>query len=275
MADVSSITTQITSLSNLLLVSPQNTVGYQPQASGSLKAAGNPIVFNYEGEQTSVLESDITDHYIEDNTAIQDQIAIRPEIITTHGYIGELNDIAPFFLQNLQSLANKLTIVSGYFPQFSVTALNAYNEAVFASDTALSAANSAISTIESLAGVFTGSNGQSVIGSNGISVSLGQNKQQAAYQQFYAYWRNRTLFTVQSPWAVFQNMAIKSLRAIQDAETNVITDFEVQFKMIRVASTTTATPTLDSLGRLIYQGESSVNLGTSSLSPSATQFPFH
>ncbi len=249
-------------------------MGYQPQAKGSLNASGNPIIFNYEGEQVSILESDITDHYIEDNSAIQDQIAIRPETITTHGFIGELNDIAPFFLQSLKQLANKLTIVNGFFPTLSTTALLAYNEAVFAANTAFNAVDSAISTVESIAGVFTGGTGQSVIGSNGLTESLGQNKQQAAYQQFYIYWKNRTLFTVQSPWAVFQNMAIKSLRAIQDADTRMISDFEVTFKMIRLASTVTAAPALDALGRLAIQGQTEVNLGVSSLQASATPFPY-
>lgn len=275
MADISSITSSITSISNLLMVSPQNTIGYQPQASGASTASGNPILFNYEGEQTATLESDITDHYVEDNTAIQDQIAIKPPVITTHGFIGELNDIAPFYLQNLKTLANKLTVVSGYFPSLSVTALLAYNEAVFAANTALNVINSASDTIQSVAGVFTGGNGQSVVSGNGqLSTSLGQNKQQAAFQQFYTYQTKKVLFTVQTPWAVFQNMAIKSLRAIQDAETRVITDFEVTFKMIRTASVITATPILDADGRLAFQGQTEKNLGNSSLSPSTTEFPY-
>ncbi len=283
MADISSITSQITSLSNVLMVSPQNTVGYQPQASGSSNASGNPIIFNYEGEQTATLESDITDHYVEDNTAIQDQIAIKPPVITTHGFIGELNDIAPSYLQNLKTLANKLTVISGYFPSLSVTALLAYNEAVFAANTALNAVDSAVSAVQSIAGVFTGGNGQAVISGNGqLSTSfgsglnqfLGQNKQQAAFQQFYTYQTKKVLFTVQTPWAVFQNMAIKSLRAIQDAETRVITDFEVTFKMIRTASVITAAPILDADGRLAFQGQTEKNLGNSSLSPSDTEFPY-
>ena len=75
------------------------------------------------------------------------------------------------------------------------------------------------------------------IGSSGISsTGSAQNKQQLVFQRFYGYWRSRTLFKVQTPWAVFDNCAIKSLRAIQDAETNTITDFEVSFKVIRVAT---------------------------------------
>lgn len=271
MANLSSlapITTAATALSNLILVSPQATIGYQPQntASNNGTTAQQPpaLLFHYEGEQTVLLESDITDHYIEDNTAIQDQIALRPEVITTHGFIGELNDIAPPALAAVQAIANKLTIVGAYTPVLSATALLAYNEAFQLYQIGASALTSAVAAWSSLTSV----GGESVIGSNGLTSQPNQNKQQAAFQQFYGYWQNRTLFTVQTPWAVFQNMAIQSLRAIQDAETNVITDFEVKFKMIRIASTVN-TPgfALTYQGRAANQAASLVDNGTSTPTP--------
>lgn len=268
MANLSSltpITTRATALSNLILVTPQKTNGYQPQnppnPDGSPSTAQQPpaILFHYEGEQTVAIESDITDHYIEDNTAIQDQIALKPEVITTHGFIGELNDIAPAALQLLKTLANKLTVVSAYVPAISETALIAYNEAFFLYQTASNAANAAVSAWSSL----SGSSGESVINGQGLTTQSNQNKQQTAFQQFYGYWRSRTLFTVQTPWAVFQNMAIKSLRAIQDAETRVITDFEVSFKMIRTAATASSTSVSLYQDRLNSQAAGLTDLGTS------------
>lgn len=242
--NISGATSGISALSNLLLVSPQNTVGYQPQnppnPDGSKSALPLPpaILFHYEGEQAVALKSDITDHFIEDNTAIQDQIALRPEEITTNGFIGELNDVAPVALQILQTIANRLTVISAYAPSLSATALLAYNEAAFAYSLASNLKNSAISTWNSI----NGTGGENVIGSSGFvgPKQSSQNRQQIAFQQFYGYWRNRTLFTVQTPWAVFQNMAIQSLRAIQGEETTQITDFEVTFKMMRFASTQVA-----------------------------------
>ena len=268
---LSSISTAALSLANIILVSPQNTVGYQPQnapvINGVPQQQPPAIIFNYEGEQTSILQSDITDHFVEDNTAINDQIALRPEEITTSGFIGELNDISPAAFLGLQQVADKLTTISGYAPQLSVTALNAYNEAVFAYNTAAAVVNSAVSSWSSI----IGAQGETVIGSTGItSQALIQNKQQTAYNQFYGYWRNRTLFTVQTPWAVFQNMAIKSLKAVQSAETNVITDFEITFKIIRFASTS-VTGGIQNIGN--YQnraanqfagGQTPVNLGFNS-----------
>lgn len=240
LSSLAPLTTGATALSNLILVSPQATIGYQPQnlsaQNASPKQQPPALLFHYEGEQTATLTSDITDHYVEDNTAIQDQIAIKPTEVTTHGFIGELNDVAPQGLDLIQQAAQKLTVVSAYTPVLSATAILAYDEAFQLYQVANNAINSAVSTWSSI----TGSGGESVItGQDGFPIAQepNQNQQQTYFQQFYGYYAARTLFTIQTPWAVFQNMAIKSLRAIQSAETNVITDFEITFKQMRFAST--------------------------------------
>jgi len=48
------------------------------------------FLFDIEGEEIFELRSDITDHYVEDNTTIQDQWGRLPERITLNGYVGEL-----------------------------------------------------------------------------------------------------------------------------------------------------------------------------------------
>jgi hypothetical protein len=87
-----------------------------------------------------------------------------------------------------------------------------------------------------------------------VSQGSSQGLQQAVFQQFYLYWRNRVLFTIQTPWAVFSNMAIEELRATQDESTRVITDFYVSFKMMRFSTTFLQTPGQANL-------QSSANLG--------------
>jgi hypothetical protein len=269
------ITTAATALSNLVLVSPQKTIGYQPQnAADQTGQQPPPLLFHYEGEQSVMIQSDITDHFVEDNTSIQDQIALKPVEINTDGFIGELNDIPPKSLQLLQTLANKLTVVDAYTPVLSATALIAYTEALLLYQTTANAVNSAVSAWSSL----SGQDGENVIGSNGLGqafdattgkVANNQTKQQVAYQQFYGYWNNRTLFTVQTPWAVFQNMAIKSVQAIQDAETRVISNFKVSFKMIRFANTQSTNGITAILqGRAAAQASGLVDLGTTTPSPS-------
>lgn len=273
---LSSITTNAASLSALILVSPQSVIGYQPQNPLNSTGPQNSdpytkpaLLFHYEGEQTATFTSDITDHYIENNTSVQDQIALKPVIITTQGFIGDLNDVPP--IQALatiqQALQSSLTVLSAYTPALSVTALNAYNEALFLYQTAATVANSAVSTWSAL----SGTGGESVITGTSLDAQKNQSKQQSYFQQFFGYWANRTLFTVQTPWAVFQNMAIQSVRAIQEADTNVITDFEVTFKQMNFASTESNVLSTDqayliSGGRTYNQSLPDVNNGTGSLS---------
>lgn len=274
LSTLSSATTAANALSNLILVSPQATQGYQPQnpavAAGTPALTSQPpaLLFHYEGEQTVQVESDITDHYVEDNTAVQDQIALRPEVITTQGFVGELNNVVPSALQPLAFVANKLSVISAYTPALSATAILAYDTAFQLYQTTANAANAAVSSWNSL----TGGGGENVIGATGNSdsftaatgvVANSQNTQQTYFQQFYGYYRNRTLFTVQTPWAVFQNMAIQRLRAMQDADTNVISDFEVTFKMIRTASVLSGPLPATAAGRLQQQSAAPTNLGTS------------
>lgn len=291
---LSQATTKVTAIANLILVSPQNTVGYQPQNSPAYKKdtsdLPSPLVFNYEGEQAVVLESEITDHYTEENSPIEDEIALKPIRFTTHGFVGELNDVTPFGLLPLKFLAEKLLPLSAYTPQVSLTAALAYQQAFFVYQTANNALNSAISAVATIANFNlnsggtnvlngSGSSGQSVInGASGITPSskLIQTQQQRYFAQFFGYWWNKQLFTIQTPWAVFQDMAIERLRVIQDAETRLITDFEITFKMMRFASTQiVAGPIIkpqDFQGRGTASASGVVNSGTNTLQPHATLF---
>lgn len=271
LADLSNATTTAIGLSNLILVTPEDT-GYQPQnpstVDGEDYVQPPGFLFDYEGEQTVNLQSDITDHFAEDNKALQDQIALRPVIATTRGYIGELNDVAPAALKPLQRMAQKLTVISAYQPSLSVTALIAYNNALALYQAQANLRRNAVAAW----GSINGTNRASVIDDEGLTAGNNQNKQQVAFQTFYGYWQARTLFTIQTPWALFKNMAIMNLRAIQGEDTRVITDFEVTFKQMRFADTLeTFAPTGNEFiydknqfqGRSFNQGAPQVDLGTS------------
>ena len=287
---LSQVTTGLTTLSGLIVVSPQNTIGYQPQNNPSyivdtLSPLPKALVFNYEGEQTATMTSDVTDHFIENNTAIQDQVALKPNVITTHGFVGELNDIFPGIPQTFNELESKLVTISSYTPQLSLTALLALQTAQQAYQVVSNLAKSAVSTYASI----NGQGQQSVINGSGISNSnpalinnLTQTQQQIYFAQFYGYWSNRTLFTVQTPWAVFQDMIIQSLHVIQDETTNTVSDFNVTFKQLRFAASQTISTSSDPTsfdnaftdGQLNQQSSSEVNQGVNPLQSSTTSFPF-
>jgi hypothetical protein len=256
---LSTATTAATGLGNLIMVNPQKNVGYQAQnapVTPGVPAASNSnksFLFDYEGENKITLSSDITDHYVEDNTAINDQISLKPEMVTVQGYVGELNDIVPNLFGIPKFITDKLTTISAYVPGLSKTASKVLNTATQVYNVASSIANSAVSALDSLTGTSTPV----------------QTKQQIAYGKFYGYWKARTLFTIQTPWQVFTNMAIQSLTVTQDAETRVISDFDITFKIMRFAATSPAPKTMQ--GQLNQQSQSKLTKGLQTLAGDASQ----
>ena len=260
---LSAATLTATTLANLILVSPQKNIGIKPKQQGALTLNVPSFLFHINGTDQVALSSDITDHYIEDNTAINDHITFRPEIVTVQGYIGELNNVTPEILQPVRLAAEKLTIINAFTPSLSLTALRAYNIAEQLYRTANNAADAAVAAWNSISNSqFGTTRGQlNEIGSNGLVTDNGnQTKQQKAFQQLYGYYKKGTLFKVQTPWAVFDNMVIQNMVAIQDEETTSVSDFKLEFKMIRFASTEDAY-LLTTQGRFANQGAPEVSLG--------------
>lgn len=260
LSGISNVTTAALSLSNLVLVTPKAIVGYQPKnppnPDGTVSKAELPptLLFHYEGEQSVTVTSDITDHFVEDNSPVEDNIAVRPEIYRTRGFIGELNNVPPPGLKALNEVANRLDTITAYAPQVSSTAQLAYAQALAAYQLASNVANTAVAAWSSIN--KTGGNGP-------------QNLQQEYFQRFYGYQKEKRLFMVQTPWAVFDNMAIQELRVIQDEETQAISTFELTFKAFRTVQTMVTgfdSRALD--GRAASQSSPLTDYGVGSLGPS-------
>lgn len=262
LSPLSAAQTTALGLSNLILATPQEKLGYEPQGrsdeAGAITTKLPRFLFHYEGEQEVSLESDITDHYAEDNTTFQDQIALKPEIVNTNGFIGELNNVTPPALEPAREAVDRLTAIAAFQPGLSVTAQLAYNAAFQAYQAATNIANAAVNAWKNI----TGAEGT-------------QTEQAAAFQQFYGYWADRTLFTVQTPWGVFEDMAIQVVRAIQDGETESFSTFEISFKKMRFSDTFQVGSGIQSSaldakymeGRAGAQGFGEVDLGTSTPTP--------
>jgi hypothetical protein len=159
-------------------------------------------------------------------------------------------------------------VISAYTPVLSETALIAYTEALFAYQVAANAVNSAVNAWATV----NQAPGENVIGPNGLQpgafnpttgvISNNQTKQQVMFQQFFGYWNSRTLFTVQTPWAVFQNMAVEDVTPVQDETTRMVTEYSITFKMIRTTSTLTLAAPIILAGRADEQASPLNNIGT-------------
>lgn len=275
--DLSSLSNQMVTaqtLGNLILAWPQENVGIQPQTKiyGGKAGTTEKFLFNYEGMQSIDFDDDIPDHYVEDNSAMQDHIALAPEIIKTVGFISELNNVTPEELTILKEAAAKLTSLSAYNPQMSVVAARAYNKAM-RSYQAVSFGIDAIRKVPSFTGLGGVKTKKTTIINSGDSadnyisnLDLGsQNQQQSAFQKFYGYRKKRVLFTVQTPWAIFKDCAIKSMSVTQDEETNMFSTFSITFKPIRIAKTKFTEADVDMEGRAFNQTAPLQDSGMSSV----------
>lgn len=183
------------------------------------------FVFDVEGESIANLSADITDHYTEDNKAVQDHIAIKPKKITLKGYVGELifhgDDSATGFLE---TAVQKLTTLTAYLPTLASSADQLVNtfQQPSASDITLSDASNIFGLVKNLINAF------------------GDQAQQAqGYSYFKALMEAKILMGVQTPWEFMTNMAIENVIAIQSEDTKTVTDFSVTLKEIRIAKTLT------------------------------------
>lgn len=185
------------------------------------------FVFNAEGEAAADLTADITDHYTEDNQAVQDQIALHPKKVILKGYVGELvynaSGSAP---GTIQTLAEKLTAITAFLPSLTAAATQAQQALINPASITL---NNALSTTSNIYALI-----QNILGATG-----NQKNQQNAYNFFKALWQSKTLMSIQTPWEFMTNMAIENVRPIQSENSIYMTDFAVTYKEIRIASTST------------------------------------
>lgn len=203
------------------------------------------FLFDVVEDDSSDLESDITDYYIEDNTSIQDHIALRPETVTISGKTAELVRAS---VQNkpISRINNPLPLVPGMTPELTPEAEQ--NELAAQAET--EQGQNAVTSTQSLWGYYNANSPQ----------QPNQTKQSYIYGYFYQLWKGRQLCTVETPWGFFTNMAIQSISATQGAETRVVSSFSITFKKIRVATAIVINP-MDRAGRAYPQASPVVSSG--------------
>ena len=182
------------------------------------------FLFDIQLEDTVDLTSEITDSYIEDNTAIQDHIALAPEQITLRGLVAELVHRAPL-ANTVTKTSNPLPLVASLLPEFTP---GTEQQLLAAAKQEVEKARSATAS-KSLYGLYQ----------NRAQTPPRQTRQSSAFLYFYSLWKSRERFTVETPWGYFTNMAILSIRATQGEDTKYATDFAITFKRIRVANDVT------------------------------------
>jgi hypothetical protein len=187
------------------------------------------FLFDVVDDDGSELESDITDHYIEDNTAIQDHIALRPETVTVTGRVAELVKSVPV-TKPITQVTNPLPLVPDLMPTLAPGSQEREDAEVLAQ----TEGDAVIQFAQDLYGFYQNNSRQ----------QPAQTKQSYIYGYIYQLWKGRQLFSVETPWGIFENMAILTASAKQGPESRSVSEFTITFKKIRVARTINVLPGL-------------------------------
>jgi hypothetical protein len=148
-----------------------------------------------------------------------------PPRFTLSGYMGELNDIFQTSFLNVLTTIQSMSAIGPYTLSFGAQATQVYSQ--------LAGVASQVGTVLNQA-----SNAYQIL--TGASTST--SRQQLAYNYFVNLYMDRTLCTVETPWATWSEMAIESIRILQKSDNNMITEFSITFKQIRKVSTFSYTP---------------------------------
>ena len=191
--------------------------------AGTVGIAG--FVFDIADDETIELDADITDHYVENGTAVQDHIALRPERVTVRGLVGEYKHVVEGKQTTLQKATKKLTTLASYLPPLSDAASAIYKGLQGKNENAsLSFLSGSLNNVTNTAmDLFKAYK----------NVNIPQTEQQKAFIFFEALRNNRSLFTIQTPFRYYTDMAVESIRTTQSGFSRDQSDFEVTFKKMR------------------------------------------
>lgn len=181
------------------------------------------FVFNIIGDEEIFVDSEVTDHFVEENYAVQDHVALKPISFTLKGFQGELVSLVGQSFNPILNAILALAPLTQANPQYNIQDTQVYSAIALGSAQSLVVLNQ----IPSLA---------ALIG----NLTTIQTQQQAAFNFFLNMRNNRQLVTIQTPYGLLTNYIIENFRARQPGDSRFMSDFTVTFKQIQVVSTSVA-----------------------------------
>lgn len=176
------------------------------------------FLFDIPGDEELRLRTAITQHYLEDNTPVQDMAALQPEEIKLRGLIAELSTGLPS-LPAPVPVPNTLPLNPVIIPTPSAGQAQAAASAGAAETAAQSAALSTQTAY---------SYQQSI-----SPQQPNQTRQSNALGYFYQLWKGRMTFSVETPFGIMNNMMITDAHVVQEADSREKSNFTIVFQKIR------------------------------------------
>lgn len=183
------------------------------------------FAFDYKGDDVVDMVNDATDHWLEDNTAVQDHIGVHPTTVMLRGFVSELSlssSLLSSISTALNAVQNTLTKVNAYTGGYTPGAVVAMQKSITQAQNVAVQIEQAVARAAQLASFFQ----------NGPAMS----KQQAAYFQLSSLRLARVVFTVFTPFQVFDNMVIIGLKSTQSEKTKTMSDFTVTMKQLNFSN---------------------------------------
>lgn len=184
------------------------------------------FVFDIVGDVSTTMTADITDHYVEDNSTIQDHVAIKPFTVTLKGYVGELVYTEESKAEDILSGAvQKLTVLNAYLPKLAKgaqTIKNAYDNAGSFSFDAIT--DDTLNTFRDIYALV-----------KNLNPANGKEKQ--AYMYFKSLMESKTIMSYQTPFEFMTDLVIENVTATENETNKYITDFSITLKQVRFAQT--------------------------------------
>lgn len=175
------------------------------------------------------LQSQITDYWLENNTAVQDSINLSPLIINLTGLVGEVVYTPPqTFTGGIIDKLNKL------FPSksgFTLTQkLGTITSLIPTVDNYTQLAKNALNYSELAVSRYKKIYNQIQDWRKG-TISNTIPRQQQIYKQFEKFWVNKTSLIVNTPYGTFENMYIQNV-TMEQGETNTVSDIAITLKQL-------------------------------------------
>jgi hypothetical protein len=182
------------------------------------------FVFDIEDSTKMDLRADITDHYMEDNSTTQDHIAIRPIKITLRRFVGELKNIVKDEKETVQKLAEKLVKITSMIPVLTNQAKQVRDVIQEDKETISDYIDATVGTGIDLYQSFK-------------ELNPPDTEQARAFNFLRSLFESKQLVSLETPYGFFPDMAIESLVATQNGDSNQISDFSITLKEFKTVKT--------------------------------------
>lgn len=189
----------------------------------------NGWVFDIPTGESLTSKVNISKHYMESGSFINDHAVNEPDEITLTGLVGELVYRKPQGIEGgLTALASRLSTVNAYLGPLTQ---GATQKAAAIATQAAYVANQAKAIAKRAGNVVDFFRGEEA------TLTL----QQRAYFELMALQKTHQLVWVLTPWNIHYNMLVSMVGARQDETSNDYTDFSVTLQEARFASVETTT----------------------------------